>query len=85
MWTTAQLQAREKEISLRKLCGGTAHAQTVWWNCACANCAVELRMRKLCGGTAHAQTVWWNCACANCVVELRICARWRGTLTLDII
>ena len=60
-------------------------AQTVWWCCACANCVVALRMRKLCGGTAHAQTVRWNCACANCVVELRICARWRGTLTLDII
>ena len=39
------LQVRENEISLRKWSGGTAHAQVVWWHCACASGLVVLRMR----------------------------------------
>jgi len=31
------LQVRKNEISLRKWSGGTAHAQMVWWYCACAH------------------------------------------------
>ena len=56
------LQVHENEISLRKWSGGTAHAQVVWWYCACASGLVVLRMRTSGGNIAPNPTerlIFW--------------------------
>jgi hypothetical protein len=53
--------------TIKPLCAddlAAAHAQTIWPICACADLAA-VRMRRRFGRCAHTQTIWPLCACAD--------------------